>query len=336
VRRYRGSGVWQLTDPSQPALPAMPYVYDAATASAGASYTRSLGTRFKTNLTGGLLWYSSTYTPPADTGLTDAQSAWLAAHALPHSETAGALSVAVQAFDATYKVLRDIATFSLNEDWQLGYSAVLVARWAPPSPLTPQPFAEAGAAARYRLLAADNLLSFSVSATGRRQTPGSPGAFVNLRAAGEILEITPPLGPGRVVARLLGDVRSSDLNHNQFLLGGDDGLRGLPAGALTGTGMLLWNLEYRTRALEFRTLHAGLVFFWDAGTAFTSSPGPVVHTVGAGLRLLLPQFDVETLRIDFGWALNPPTSATGALRDPLSASYGQVEGFRPSFLSSPL
>jgi len=334
VRVFRGTDVWQLPYPSADAPTArVPYVYDARSWSGGASLTRSFGRRFKTNASAGWLVYSRRYLPPDDPGPTAAQRDWLSRTRLPHSEDASCFTGSLQAYDASWRTLHDVSSFSIDEDWQVGYSAVVAARWAYPSLWTPEPFFETGTAVRYRWYSGGNVLGATAAATVRRTVPrASAGAWVNRRAAAELLEITPPAGPGRFVVRALVDARADDLDHASFLLGGDGGLRGLPAGALTGTSMFLMNVEYRTRAFEFRTLHAGAVLFWDAGSAWDAAP-QVVHTIGAGLRILLPQFDVEPLRVDFGWTLNGRVGGAG---DRFSTSYGQIEAFRPSFLSSPL
>ena len=106
----------------------------------------------------------------------------------------------------------------------------------------------------------------------------------------------------------------------------------MAAEALSGTHELLLNFEYRTRAVELFTLHAGLVLFWDVGSAFTRGPTPV-HTVGLGLRFLLPQLDVEPFRVDFGYVLN---AANPPFWDHVSSSFGQVDDYRPGFLDRPL
>ena len=135
--------------------------------------------------------------------------------------------------------------------------------------------------------------------------------------------------------RLTADLRWNDLNHRQVYLGGSNGLRGLLAEELAGTQLLLWNAEFRTVPINLLTLHAGLVFFWDAGAAF-DSPGTfptLVHTVGVGVRALFPQFDKEPVRIDFGYVIAGANNPVPLRR--VSASFGQVDEIRPSILSTP-
>ena len=41
-----------------------------------------------------------------------------------------------------------------------------------------------------------------------------------------------------------------------------------PPELLSGRNLLLFNLEYRARPFELRTVYLGLVLFYDAGSAF--------------------------------------------------------------------
>jgi outer membrane translocation and assembly module TamA len=100
---------------------------------------------------------------------------------------------------------------------------------------------------------------------------------------------------------------------------------------------LLINLEYRTLPWEFHTLHAGLVVFYDAGSAFSdaaSLKNNFTHTIGIGLRTLFPQFDTQTFRFDFGYVIRGPPASSFA--DQFSTSFGQVFDYRPAFLDQPL
>jgi hypothetical protein len=332
ARIFRGASVWRLPYPDE-FLPVatVPYVYRAREVVAGAVYTRSFGTAYKTNLSGGVGVYQRRYTPPGNLGLTEPQKAWLVDTRLPYSEEASYLSGHVRAFEARYAVLRDAATFALPEDYQLGHNLSFGVRAAEPTPLASARFVELGATARYRLLQGEDL--FTVKAAGRlRRMLGHSTPWVNRRAAFELSNLSPPLGPGRVVARALLDVRGYDLGNPVVLLGGGNGLRGLAPDALNGQNQVLFNLEYRTKPLELYTLHLGGVLFWDAGAAYVGRP-KLVHAVGIGLRALFPQFDVETLRIDFGYVIDGPRPGWP---DRFSASFGQVTDFRPAFIDEPL
>jgi hypothetical protein len=340
VRIYRGAEIWQVPfpDPDTGMPVPVPVVYDSRDIEGQASYTRSYGRRFKTNVTAAVGAYTRRFTAPFDLGLTDAQRAWLTANYVPRSEDVVYLSEALELFLAEYRVLHDIASFALSEDVRLGPSMLFVLRYAEPTISSSDRFLEGKASARYTLYEVDDLLSATLSA-GARFQPGSSTAdrgtsLVNRRVAAEVVNYSPLVGPGRFAVRGYVDVLGQDLNNGKFLLGGGNGLRGTPAESLTGTGRMLLNFEYRTKPLDFHTLHLGGVLFLDVGR--TWGEGAVfgfVYTIGFGLRALLPQFNLDTLRVDFGYVLQGPVPSS--LLDRFSSSFGQVFDYYPAYLDYP-
>jgi len=172
------------------------------------------------------------------------------------------------------------------------------------------------------------------SAGGDNALASMGTAMLKAAAAVQLSAASRMLGPVRVVGRAYGLWREQPLSAPLLQLGGDSGLRGLPAEVLSGRNQWLGNLEVRTAPWNLHTLHVGLVLFYDVGTAWNDTPASApVHAVGAGLRLRFPQFDTQVLRLDVGWALNgPPT----ALQDRFSASFGQVTDLAPGMLDAPL
>jgi hypothetical protein len=325
VRNYRGAAVWQLDDGNGGAVP---WVYERRAVGGKVLYTRSFGHENKTNLSAGAGAYSHQYRAPPSAPLSDDQRAFLEATAVPRSEDAVYLYAELKFYEARYRVVHDVDTFSLSEDVRLGFRAVAQARWANPAFFSPSRFLESGVAVGYRLLANDDLASFAASGSVRAQ-----GGWVNRRFAAEVTNASPSLGGfGRVVARAMVDLRADDLDHLANPLNAGNGLRGASAVAIDGPSIGLWNLELRTRAVEFQTVYVGLVFFWDSGADLNAAP-VFTHTLGAGLRILLPQFNQETIRIDFGMVLGGPSPS---LVNRFSGGYGQVTDYRPASLDSPL
>ena len=339
VRNYQGATIWQLPYPSADSPTAtVPFIYDARQFSAAGAYTRSFGTRFKTNLTAGVGAYSNVYHPPSSLGLTEDQRAWLTANYLPQSEKAVYLSGRVQVFQADYRVLHDFDTFALSEDYQLGYAGLFTVRWAETALGSSRRFLEGTAVARYRLYRFDDLATVSAGASIRFQPgelPGQSATWVNKRTAVELVNISPIIGIGRIAARALVELNAADLQHRLITLGGGEGIRGIPLQALVGPNAVLFNLEYRSRPLALRTVHLGFVLFWDVANAYPRLPGTIfepsglIHTIGFGLRILIPQFNRVPLRIDFGYALNGPRPS---FPDYISATFGQVTDYRPTLL----
>ncbi|HEY8211535.1 MAG TPA: hypothetical protein VIG99_28830 [Myxococcaceae bacterium] len=335
ARVFRGANISQIPYPDATAPQALlPYVYDERSVSGSATHTWSFGRAFKTNLIALAAGFVERTNAPAEEGLTPEQQVWLGCNYFPRNQQAVYAGAAVQAYEARYAVLRNVRTFAISEDFQLGHSLVAEAHWAPLQ------FAEAGMAAQYRWLGGDDLLTLAAGATARYQPGdlgcGDTGGWVNQRVGFEVNNVGPLWTVGRLAVRLTADLRWNDLNHRPVYLGGSNGLRGLLAEQLAGSQLLLWNAEFRTVPINLFTLHAGLVLFWDAGAAFDSPgelPPPLVHTVGVGLRALFPQFDKEPVRIDFGYVISGANNPVPLRR--VSASFGQVDEIRPAILSSP-
>lgn len=331
TRVFRGAQLWPLPFPGGESIP---YAYDTRELDARVLRVSSRGERFKTDLGLGVGGYHGRYQPPEDAGLSAAQADYLRARFLPRSEDALYLTGSVRLYEARYATLYDVDTYALSEDFQLGHSALLTARYAPPV-LGSGPFdthyAELGTALRYRLLLGDALSSLSAAAAIRRSLREGEG-WTNRRWAVEAWQSSPRVLGGRFVARALLDVNVDDLQQRVSLLGGGNGLRGALVDAYAGTRVLLTNVEYRTAPLVVRTVHAGAVLFWDAGTAYARAP-QVVHSVGVGLRLLFPQFNIAPFRFDVGYVLNDVRPAWSGR---IQGGAEQITEFRPAFLESPL
>lgn len=327
-RLYRGAEVWELPVPEGGTVP---HSYDTRELDVSGYYTRSLNlSGLKLDLSPGVGGFVHDYLPPP--GLTEPQLRTLREEALPFSERALYVAFDVRAYQPEFRVLRDLMSFALSEDYQVGPLLRANVRFANPAGDT---FVEGWASARERLVLGDSLTSLQVAGSIRYVPSGGTAgqAWVNRHVAFDLLHVTPFIGPGRFAARAMFEVRAEDLANTTLLLGGGNGLRGAAAESLSGTRVALWNFEYRTRPVELYTLHLGGVVFWDAGTAWQEGgPPPLTHTLGLGVRALFPQFDVEPVRIDFGWVL--PGGGPSPI-ERFSSSFGQVTRYRPKVLDQP-
>jgi hypothetical protein len=330
-RLYRGADIWQLGYPSD-TVPntIVPYIYDTRSFDAWALITRSFGTRWKLNLTGGPAAYVHSYQPPPEETLSPDVRNWFIATWLPRSETATYLYGAAHLYLAEYRQMHDLDTFALTEDVQLGPSVRAGFKWSLPTFAGVTPYVELAASAVWRFLFSDDLLTLSVAGGARFVEAGGP--VYNQHYAFEVSNYSPKFEGGRFVARVLGDFRVNDLDNHQVLLGGGSGLRGAPPELLTGRNEILANFEYRTRSFSFFTVHMGFVLFYDVGTAYDITPVPT-HTVGLGARILLPQFNTQVIRLDFGWILGSGLPIT---LNNLSSTFGQVTQIRPTFFDDPI
>jgi hypothetical protein len=108
---------------------------------------------------------------------------------------------------------------------------------------------------------------------------------------------------GRFVLGFTWDVRDHDTQNTLVALGGDNGLRGYASQYFYafGASSVLGNLEYRTRPWLLESIHLGAVAFYDVGSVYKQLSRARLHqAVGAGLRVLFPQFNPYVFRIDVG------------------------------------
>jgi hypothetical protein len=328
TRVYRGTEVWQLPYPDGDPVP---FIYDTREVSAGATYTRSHGEQYKTNVSGGVEGYHRSYAAPEDAPLDEAQRAWLKQNHLPRSEDAVYAALSLSAYEARYEVMRGVDSYALSEDFQLGHSLLATVRYAPPVFSSASHYAELGVAARYRWKWADALTTVSAGGAIRRAL-GEGSGWTNRRWAAEVQQFSPQVLGGRFMARGVLDVNIDDLFDRVQLLGGANGLRGAGQDAYSGKRLLLMNVEYRSAPVVFKTLHVGGVLFYDAGSAFDRRP-KLVHSVGLGIRFLFPQFNLNPFRLDFGYVLNDTLPPVGQR---FTFSSGQISDYRPGILDSPL
>lgn len=327
-RTFRGADVWRLPYPDGEPVP---YVYNAREVVGSVLYLRSWGDVLKWEAGGGAGAYHKAYSPPVESRLDAGQSAWFQSQFLPRSEDALHATGALRIYRSRFEVLRDVDTYSLSEDFQVGPSLSATLRYAPPVLASGTHFAETGVAARYRVRLGDSLLTASAAGKLRRQL-GGHGGWTNRRWATELHGVSPRVLGGRFVLRALLDVNTDDVNERVGLLGGGNGLRGAPVDAYAGRRLLLFNAEYRTPPLILRTLHVGGVLFYDAGSTYERRPN-LVSSVGVGLRVLLPQFNIIPFRLDFGYVLDGERPPVGSR---FLAAGGQITDNRPAFLDTPL
>jgi len=290
----------------------VPRVYDTQELVASGLVTRSFGREIKHDLTWGLVAYRSRYTPPQDFPFDDVTRAAYVFQTLPRSEDAAYFQLSYSTHDTRYVKLRNVQTFALTEDFQLGHTASATTQFAANLADPAQSFIALRADAQYLWYLRDDLLLVWLTAATRWQPrldyPGYSGPWMNRSLTVGAKNITPRLWIGRLHVQAKAQLRGNNVDHVTAYLGGDSGLRGYPANEFEGQSFLLVNAEYRTLPINFFTLHLGLILFYDGGGVFGPDPRqpgqqlPFVyhHSVGLGVRGHFPQFDKESIRVDFG------------------------------------
>jgi hypothetical protein len=202
----------------------------------------------------------------------------------------------------TYEVYRDLSTFGQSESVRTGPNV----HGGVSAPLSV--FGSStdsvifNGTLGYVLGDGSALLEGSSSASARYED----GGVVDQLLSGRLRGATPPWFFGRLVLYASWMGQRNDTSNTRITIGGDNGLRGYPSGAYTviGGSRLRGNLEYRTLPLVIESVHIGAVAFYDAGSVYASLKNVQFHqSVGAGLRVLIPQFNRTPFCIDVGFPL---------------------------------
>ncbi|MFN3200320.1 MAG: BamA/TamA family outer membrane protein [Bradymonadia bacterium] len=231
--------------------------------------------------------------------LTDEEQSAFETDVLPQRLTRVAPFVEWSFFQPRFKALANLATFGQSEDIRVGPS--IGARLS--SPLTAlgsdKGSLRGALSAGWVHIAGGGLIEGAVGVEGRYEDEELINRELTVTARGA----TPQLGVGRLIARGVWVQRIKDRNNSLVTLGGDNGLRGYPSQAFFGFGenFLRTNVELRTRPWVLASVHLGGVLFWDAGDVYAGGEDFTLRqTVGAGVRVLMPQFNQDPFRLDFG------------------------------------
>jgi hypothetical protein len=311
----------------------VPDVYTRRVASGVLAFTRSWGVVNKANLSFGWRVDSVRYALPADfpSSISEAARA-VYLRLLPRSEDASGPYVSFSAFSARFVRLQNINTYALTEDFRLGPSFTAEARYADPIFGFNSRFLNLFASYNDTRYVRGDLISFGVSLAGRIQAGVWPGTIlVNQDVQLALRNISPKFGPFRLHVFGALRFRGHDLDNVRLRLGSDSGLRAVAPRGLSGNNRYQVNVELRTLPLNLWTLHVGAVIFYDGGDApRTLLTGGWKHGAGVGLRILIPQFNRDVLRLDLAFPFQKdvlydggvPVGETWAPR--FSAEFGQA------------
>ena len=118
----------------------------------------------------------------------------------------------------------------------------------------------------------------------------------------------------------------------EFLIGGDNAIRGYEAKMLTGDKRLAINLEDRVHLIDdaFKLVSIGAAAFFDGGGATNESLGNIItdefySNVGVGLRIAFPRSTgSQVLRVDLSFPLRDGPDGSGQFEPRLLISGGQI------------
>jgi hypothetical protein len=243
---------------------------------------------------------------------------------MPINEEAGILFTSYHFYRADFVQLMDIDTFGLTEDFRLGPDLTAGFGVAKPAFGYSSDFAEPSLGLGYLWMFGHDLLNVGASGQARHQLGAIPGqVWVNEIATVSAKNISAPFFGGfRLHTSVHYTRRNNDLTNSFDTLGGDSSLRGYPSSFFIGAQSYGANLEVRSRPYLWQGLHFGWVAFTDVGDAKPSIKELGFNaSVGAGLRVGIPQFNKPVLRFDLATPLEQIQGASPAY---FVAQFGQA------------
>jgi hypothetical protein len=278
-RRYVNASVATLGD--------VPWQYRVRAFSQQLAATRSLGWRNKNDLSVGFELTHRRY--------ASAEPSVRAV--MPTGERRVGPYVEWHAHSADFLRTIDVERLGLQEDIGLGHEVRVRAYVVATGLGATRSFVGARAAAQYTLPLGDGFVraGFASVTEAERTRVSDASLDVFLRI------VSPRTGLGR----LLFDGRVLDRYRNHLgalsFVGGEGRLRGYPTRAFAGSHVVALNLELRSRSFDVGSVQFGLGFFYDVADAFDAFRYLTLrHAVGAGVRMVLPQFDRSVVRVDVG------------------------------------
>jgi len=324
-RVFRGNDIRLVDLAGTPDLEMLPYEYRRRIVSVDGSAVRSFGTAVIQRVSAGYLVdrRRSEVLPdfPADAATAQVfLSQWA-----PINEQRSEPYLRYEMFTPRYIVLRDLDTFDLRENKQLGpFFRARVSEGMTELGADFRAFG-VGVTGGFAVGPAGSYLSLSGSAAARYLHDG--GRWIDQEAAASFYAATPLVDRlFRIVAGATVDSKRADTAHTPFALGGANGLRGYEIGEFLGTTELVGHIEIRTASVS--TLFAqrfGALFFYDVGHAAPSFADlDLRNDVGLGLRWLSPQFNSTVLRFDWAVPLQDGVVTRAGMPGRFSAGMLQV------------
>jgi hypothetical protein len=281
----------------------IPWQYRSDIVSGAEGITRSFGSLDKNDFTLALEVDRERYSTYDLSNIPAAASRDFLQTVVPVSDTRIGPTVEWHAYSTRYLRVKDLNTLGLQEDYRIGHEVYVKLVPVTRALGSSRDYVATRASVAYTWPLGDGLARVFGESSTELATDGTvPDAAVD---AGLRL-VTPTFVVGRLVFDGWFFDRFRDYLNQRSTLGGDTRLRGYPTQAFVGRDVVSWNLELRSRPLEFWSLELGAAAFWDAGDAFDGfADFQPKQSAGLGLRVLFPQLDRVVMRADWGVPLTP-------------------------------
>lgn len=312
-RQFLGADLRLFPLDAMAGAPQIPHLWEQRSARVGATVTRSFGDAVKQHVSAVYELRSDRSAVPDGVLAPPELIDRFEDEVLPRSERTSMVLARYRVFTPRYVRYRNLDSYDLAEDATLGPDATVELGLAPELLGSDTHFVRGAVSAAWTFgWGGDGL----VRVTSGIETRLQDGDLIDNEASASLRVATMRLfGVARVVGVVTTASRWDEQGNRAYVLGGESGLRGYPIGAFfttpgaSGHRLVRANLEVRSMPLRVLFTRLGGVLFWDlGGVAAAYRDLRVVHDVGAGLRLLVPQMQPFVFRLDVAVPLNGPTA----------------------------
>lgn len=296
LRRYVNAQLATYDSPLSPDLDdGIPTAYRARSVNGWVGIARSFGWGLKNNVGLSFNVASNAYRTGDLSMHAPAVAADFVNKFVPIGETRVYPALTWATFQNDYLRTLDVNTLALQEDYRLGHDVSVSVYPVTRALGSTRTFLGITAKAGYTVALGDGFASASVATVAENQD----GTITDGSVSGTFVAVTPRFGLGRVVMSVSALSRYRNYLRQRTFTGGDDRMRGYPSNFFVGKDTVFYNLEYRSRSVTILKCQLGGVVFYDVGDAADGFDAiEAKQSVGAGLRLLIPQLNRVVFRFD--------------------------------------
>jgi hypothetical protein len=259
--------------------------------------SRSFGEEDKLDVGVAFDAYRARFGTPAEPGADPRAIAEMRREEVPPDQQRFSPVLQLHAYRARYLRTLDLQTLALQEDVQLGHRVEAKLYPASTSVGSSRDLVGGYLGASYTVRLGDGFARAVARSWLELAGEDESDALIE----GRVHVVSPRTPLGRVVFDAMAGYRALDFQKERYLLGGSNRLRGYAPFEQRGKDIVAGTLELRTRWIGILGTQVGAALFHDMGDAFDGFDElRPKHGVGLGLRILLPQFNRDVFRVDWG------------------------------------
>lgn len=328
-RRYSSAQVLLFDSRLTPERDGIPWQYKAQSFSTSASLTRSFGWALKNNFSLSANATTASYSTFDLSRFNPQAAASFRRIVLPTSENRVYPAIGWRTFKNDFVRTLDVNTLGLQEDYRMGHDVSATFYPVFEALGSSRDLFGISAKAGYAIPLGDGFVGASVGTFAENHD----GHITDGSVSASFGAATPRFKIGRFVMNTSWSNRYKNYLNSRAIIGGEDRLRGYPTGFFSGKDTVFLNMEYRSRAIEILKAQIGGVLFMDSGDAADGVKNlRPKQSVGAGVRVLLPQINRNVFRVDVAFPIQrgPFEDADLPTRvDPFGVFFSFDQAFSP-------